>query len=346
MTYVQQQDPTSQRGRPAGRPCIWAICPAYNEAENIPVMYESLQKVAEELADRYDLRFLFVDDCSTDATPQVLDELCARDPRVMSLRLARNSGSYAAITAGFAHFEGDCAVVLAADGQDPPEVIPDLVTAWERGAKVVWAVRGEREGHAGLNLLASRAFYWIMNHFTSCRMPPEGADFLLVDSQVVDALNLMPERSHSVFAMIIWLGFPQSSITYTKRRRVHGRSKWSLAMKAKLALDSFIGYSYFPMRVASALGIASATLGLVYALVVFVHGLVGRSVPGWSSLMVVLLVTAGVQMLILGVLGEYLWRVLEEVRHRPRYVIESTRNLPTRPRTDLLPTVLVDSSET
>jgi dolichol-phosphate mannosyltransferase len=273
----------------------------------------------------------------------VLDELCAKDPRVMSIRLARNSGSYAAITAGFAHFAGDCAIVLAADGQDPPEVIPELIAAWEQGAKVVWAVRGEREGHSGLNLFASRAFYWTMNHFTSCRMPPEGADFLLADSQVVMAFNLMPERSHSVFAMIIWLGFPQSSISYTKSRRLHGRSKWSFGMKIKLAVDSFIGYSYFPMRAASLLGLCSAALGLLYAVVVTIHGLIGISVPGWSSLMVVLLLTAGVQMLILGVLGEYVWRVLEEVRHRPRYVVEAVRNLPGFPRVDLLPAAAVPS---
>ena len=319
-------------------PVVWTISPSYNEAESIPLVYQRLCQVAGQLGDRYQFRFLFVDDCSTDDTPRVLSGLCAEDPRVAFIRLAHNSGSHCAVTAGFAHCDGDCAVILAADGQDPPETIPALLTEWERGGKVVWAVREGREGFGGLSLLSSRLFYWLMRHFALAKMPPEGADFFLVDRQVIFAFNLMPEHSHSVVAMLMWLGFPQSSITYTKERRLHGRSKWTFSRRLKIAIDSFAGYSYVPLRVASLLGVITASLGLIYALVVAINALLGnRAVTGWASLMVVVLITAGVQMLILGVLGEYLWRALEETRRRPRYVIEYGRNLPSEARTDRLP---------
>jgi len=306
---------------------VFVISPTFNEAENIPVLYERLGKIANDLFDRYQFRFLFVDDCSTDGTPRVLAELCSKDPRVAHLRLSRNSGSHAALTAGFAHCDGDCAVVLAADGQDPPETLPALLEEWRRGSKVVWAVRETREGVSRLGVLCSRLFYWIMRRIALAQMPPEGADFFLVDRQVIAALNRMPEHNHSVVAMLMWLGFPQSSIQYTKERRLHGLSKWSFGKRLKLAIDSFAGYSYVPLRAASVLGLTTAALGLLYALFVFVTALFGRPVTGWASLMVVVLTTAGVQMMILGVLGEYLWRVLEETRRRPRYVIESSRNL-------------------
>ena len=306
---------------------VWVICPAFNEAENIPVLYERLGKLANDLFDRYQFRFLFVDDCSSDGTTAVLEGLCARDPRVAYLRLARNSGSHAALTAGFTHCDGDCAVVLAADGQDPPEVLPALLTEWEQGSKVVWAVRESREGVSRASLACSRMFYWIMRRIALPRTPPEGADFFLVDQQVISVLNNMPEHNHSILSMLVWLGFPQSSIRYTKERRLHGRSKWSFGKRLKLAIDSFAGYSYVPLRAASVLGLTTAAVGLLYALFVFVTALFGRAVTGWASLMVVVLTTAGVQMMILGVLGEYVWRVLEEVRGRPRYVIESSRNL-------------------
>lgn len=306
---------------------VCVIIPAYNEAENLPLLYERLRTMAEEQSDRYQFRFLFVDDCSTDGTPRVIEELCARDPRVAFLRLARNSGSHAALMAGFAHCDGDCGAVLAADGQDPPETIPALLAEWERGSKVVWAVRESREGVSWLSLLCSRLFYWIMRRIALAQMPPEGADFFLVDRQVISVLNRMPEHNHSVVAMLMWLGFPQSSIQYTKGQRLRGRSKWTFGKRLKLAIDSFAGYSYVPLRLASVLGLTTATVGLLYATFVFVNALFGRPAAGWSSLMVVVLTTSGVQMMILGVLGEYLWRVLEEARRRPRYVIESSRNL-------------------
>lgn len=308
-------------------PTVCVISPAYNEAENLPLLYERLRGMAEEHAADYQLRFLFVDDCSTDGTPRVLAELCSKDPRVAYLRLSRNSGGHAALTAGFAHCDADCAAVLAADGQDPPETLPALLAEWERGSKIVWAVRESREGVNRLSLLCSRLFYWIMRRIALAQMPPEGADFFLVDRQVIAVLNQMPEHNHSVVAMLMWLGFPQSSIQYTKGQRLRGRSKWTFGKRLKLAIDSLSGYSYVPLRVASVLGLTTAALGLLYALFVFVTALFGRPVTGWASLMVVILTTAGVQMMVLGVLGEYMWRVLEEARRRPRYVIESSRNL-------------------
>jgi dolichol-phosphate mannosyltransferase len=301
---------------------VSVVTPAYNEAENLPLLFERLQAVFSGLA--LDWEWVVVDDHSRDATFDVLSELAGRDKRVRAVRLARNSGSHTAIACGLHRARGDCAVLIAADLQDPPEVLPQLTERWREGAHVVWAVRTNRTGEAVATLGFSRLYYWIMRRVVGiAEMPATGADFLLMDRRVLEAFRRFGESNASVLALITWMGFRQVAIPYDKRARVHGRSGWSLAKKLKLVADSVTSFTYLPIRTMSYAGFAVSLAGFAYAGLVLLNRLRGHPVEGWSSLMVVVLVVGGIQMLMMGVLGEYVWRALDESRRRPRYLIEA-----------------------
>jgi dolichol-phosphate mannosyltransferase len=302
------------------------VVAVYNEEGNLPHLYERIAAL-DWAALGVELELVFVDDHSDDRTPAILRELAARDPRIKVLRFSKNFGSHKAFTAGLEHCTGDAAVILAADLQDPPETIPQLLEQWRAGAKVVWAVRDRREGESALNLALARAYYFLMRRFAEVQPPRAGADFLLVDRQVLDVLKRSPEKHTSLLALIQWMGFRQEYITYAKAERHSGRSKWTLRKKLKLSIDSFVSFSYFPIRLVSTCGIIFAITGFVYATIVAVRALAyGSPVQGWPALMCAVLITSGVQLIMLGVLGEYLWRAFDETRGRPRYIVEERIN--------------------
>jgi glycosyltransferase involved in cell wall biosynthesis len=308
-------------------PVLSVVVAAYNEEGNLPVLYGRVLAL-DWAALGMVPEFVFVDDHSSDRTPEILASIAAKDPRVRVLRFSKNFGSHKAFTAGLEHCSGEAAVILAADLQDPPETIPLLLEKWRAGARVVWAVRGDREGESLATRFFSRFYYLLMRKFAEVRPPRKGADFLLVDRVVVSQLREAPEKHTSLLSLIQWMGFDQAEITYTKAARLSGRSKWTLRKKVKLAIDSFVSFSYFPLRLASASGLVFAFFGFVYAAVIAVRALVlGSPVQGWSSLMCVLLIVSGVQLLMLGIVGEYLWRTFDETRGRPRYIIEKRINL-------------------
>jgi dolichol-phosphate mannosyltransferase len=212
--------------------------------------------------------------------------------------------------------------------QDPPETLPALVAQWRAGAQVVWAVRARREGEKASTVGFARLYYFLMRRVVGLKeMSVTGADFFLLDRRVVDALRPFNETHVSIMALITWMGFRQASITYDKQARIHGHSGWSLDKKLKLALDSITSFSYLPIRLMSYLGFIVSVIGFLYAGVVISNALVGKPPQGWSSLMVVVLIVSGIQMLMMGVLGEYLWRALDEARRRPRYLIEATTEM-------------------
>jgi dolichol-phosphate mannosyltransferase len=303
------------------------VVAAFNEEGNLPLLHERLLAL-DWAALRMEPEFVYVDDHSRDGTPRVLAGLAASDPRVKVLRFSKNFGSHKAFTAGLENCTGDAAVILAADLQDPPETIPLLLAKWTEGARVVWAVRGDREGESLMTRLLSRAYYFLMRRFAEVRPPRKGADFLLVDRLVVDELRAAPEKHTSLLSLIQWMGFDQAEITYTKAARHSGRSNWTFRKKVRLAMDSFVSFSYMPLRLASACGLLFAFSGFLYAAVIAVRAVsLGSPVQGWASLMCVLLIVSGVQLVMLGVLGEYLWRTFDEARGRPRYVIEKRINL-------------------
>lgn len=296
------------------------ITPAYNEADNLEAMYGRL--AAATSAAGLEWEWIVVDDHSDDATFDVTRALAARDPRVRGLRLARNSGSHTAMACGLHHVTGDAAVVLAADLQDPPETLAALVDAWRAGAQVVWAVRRQREGESTRTLGFSRVYYFIMRHLVGMKeMPASGADFFLADRVVIDAFRRFPERHVSVLALVTWMGFRQAFIEYDKQRRHSGRSGWTLAKKVKLVVDSVTGFSHAPIRACSYAGLALMAAGVL----VGAGGLTLVPSLGAGLLLVVALVVGlgGLQLLALGIVGEYVWRALDEARRRPPYLVEA-----------------------
>ena len=306
-------------------PLLSIVVPAFNEAENLPLLYERIRAL-DWKAVGMTFELVIVDDHSTDATPLVIDGLVARDERVKTLRFSRNFGSHAGCTAGLEAATGAAAVVLAADLQDPPETIPDLVGEWRRGSAIVWAVRGEREGENWQTRTTARIFYALIKRLTRMEMPPNGADFFLLDRAVLEALRATPERNTSLVAQIQWLGFNHSSFVYTKQARATGRSKWTLAKRLKLSIDWIVGFSYYPIRLMSAVGILFVCVGFLYALLLIARRFIFVvPVEGWTSLISVVLITSGVQLVMLGVLGEYLWRSFDASRRRPRFIIERRR---------------------
>ena len=305
------------------KPLISVILSTYNEEGNIPLLYQRLCSVESEMLE-YDFEFIFIDDCSKDMTPDILAELRKSDDRVVIIRFARNCGAHAADAAGLHFCRGDLAIVMAADLQDPPEIIiPKTIEQWKKGYKVVWGVREKRKGESFFVLLFSRLYYFCMNLLSDIEQPPTGADTLLVDRIVIDEFNKSPEKNSSNLMLIAWLGFPQTSISYVKEARHAGQSKWTISKKIKLSLDSLISFSYIPIRGMSLLGIICAMLGGIYGMHIFINAFFNKiPVEGWCSTMIVILIIGGIQMIMMGMLGEYLWRTYDETRGRPRYVIE------------------------
>ncbi len=305
------------------KPEVTIVIPVYNEEACLHALFERLEGWLAEVTG-FTAQVLFVDDHSADATPALLKEACEHHADWRYLRLASNSGSHIAIFAGLEYNQSDCAVFLAADLQDPPELIGEMVEKWKAGHQVVWAVREKREGVPASEMLFANVFYGLMNRFSTITVPPKGSDFALVDNQVVLALRQSMSASPYLMGEIARLGFSQDKISYTKAERSAGETKWNLSRKLQLVADAFTGFSFVPIRLMSYLGMAASVVGLLYAVVVVLNKiLIGGPVDGWSSLMVVVLLMGGFQMTMLGVLGEYLWRTLEESRQRPKYFVES-----------------------
>jgi dolichol-phosphate mannosyltransferase len=298
------------------------VSPVYHNAASLPDLLDRLQQLAlRNPGDRFE--FVFVDDGSRDSSFAVLHALAEQEPRLRVVKLSRNFGSNAALLAGLSHARGDVIAAIAADLQDPPELIHDMLTCWRQGRKVVLAARTSREDPPLTAWLAA-VFYFLFRRFAIKGMPPGGFDFFLLDRQVCDLITSIQESNAYLMGLILWLGFDPIVLPYHRGQRAkrYGRSMWTLAGKLKYFADSFVAFSYVPVRAASLLGIALSAVGLGYALAVIVARLRGLQPAGWASLMVVLLVVSGMQLLMTGILGEYLWRNLEETRRRPRFIVE------------------------
>ena len=292
------------------------LTPAYNEAANLEAVYERLTAAMQAL--EMDWEWVIVDDHSRDDTFGVIERLAAADERVRGVRLSRNSGSHVAITCGLHRVRGDAAVMMAADLQDPPEVIGAMLAEWRKGTRVVWATRRVRPGekaHAGLATI----YYWIMRRVVGMtEMPERGADFFLIDRLAIDAFRQCDERNVSVLALITWLGFPQAVIEYDKQPRAAGVSGWTLARKVKLVVDSVTAFSDLPVRLCAYAGGVLFVAGVAGVVAGFAAAPGGRSVA-IAGLVVTM---TGVQLVGLGIIGAYVWRGLDEARGRPAYFVE------------------------
>lgn len=299
------------------------VVPVYHNAPSLPELLDKFRDLARRNSNDT-FEFVFVDDGSKDDSFAVLSRLSATEPRMRLVKLSRNFGSNPALMAGLEHARGDVVAAIAADLQDPPELIHDMLGRWRDGKKVVLAARSTRDD-PGLTSLMADTFYGLFRRFAIAAMPKRGFDFFVLDRQVCDLIKHTREANVYLMGLILWLGFDPAVVYYHRKEREKrfGRSMWTFAKKLKYFADSFVAFSYAPIRAASLLGMLISTAGTVYAAVIVLMWLIGDvAVPGWASLMVVLLVVSGVQLMIMGILGEYLWRNLDETRRRPRFIVE------------------------
>ena len=292
----------------------------------------------EELAERFYERvcaalgstpfeLVIVDDGSTDRTPEILDRLAANDPRLRIVTLSRAFGHQTALTAGLDHATGDAVVMIDADLQDPPEVIPELLAHWQRGSDVVYAVRSARAGESRFKLVTAKWFYRLISKLSSIELQENSGDFRLMDRRALQALLSMRERNRYLRGMTVWVGFTQSSVTYDRDARYAGETKYTLKKMIKFALDAVSSFSHVPLQFATVLGFIISVAAFALIPVIVVLRIVGSYLPGFGSLTIAILLLGGVQLITLGILGEYVGRIYDEVKGRPLYFVRSRRNL-------------------
>jgi glycosyltransferase involved in cell wall biosynthesis len=297
------------------------VIAAYNEAQALPGMHERLARVLD--ATGLHAQVIYVDDGSRDATWRVLCEIAAADSRVQLLRLSRNFGKELALTAGLDRAEGDAVLVLDADGQDPPELLPEFLAKWREGFDVVYGRRSSRAGESWLKRITAGGFYRILNKLSQTSIPADTGDFRLMSRRVVEALRGLRERQRFMKGLFAWVGYPQVAIDYQREARIAGRSKFNYWRLWNFALEGITGFSTAPLRVATYLGMGTSLLAFGYGGWVIVRTLMrGDPVPGWPSMMAVVLFLGGVQLMALGVIGEYLGRLYLEAKQRPLYLVQ------------------------
>ena len=309
-----------------GQTLISVVVPVFNEAGNLRPLHEAVIRHVEGLAVAVEM--LFVDDGSTDDSMAVLRRLSAEDPRVKVVSLSRNFGHQCALSAGMEFASGDAVIVMDADLQHPPELIPEMVALWREGVQVVYTVREDGDDLGLWKRWTSATFYRLFNAISDVPIVPGAADFRLMDRSVVQCLVAMPERSRFLRGMVTWLGFRQQGLRYRARARLSGRSKYSWRKMLSLALEGATSFSSKPLRVAGFLGLAAALAGLPYAVwAIYARCFTDVAVPGWASLLVAVLFLGGVQLMSIGVIGEYIGRIYVEVKGRPVYLARELVNL-------------------
>ncbi len=300
---------------------VSVVVPVYYNEGSLPLLHLRLSACAT-LETNYTFEFIFVDDGSGDNSFQVLQEISRKDSRVQVIKLVRNFGSTNAQLAGIRYATGDAVVVIAADLQDPPELIHDMLPRWKQGIRMVFAARAQRGDPLSTRLPAA-VFNIMFRRFALKNYPKGGFDCFLIDRQVVNVVIQCAEKNTHLPGLLIWSGFEYELIYYHRQERKHGKSRWNLTRKMKYFADAFTAFSYLPLRLCSALGILLAFVGLLYSFILLSFKLIGNiPVEGWTSLMVVVLITTGIQLLMLGIVGEYLWRNFDQSRHRPLYLVD------------------------
>lgn len=294
------------------------VVPVLDEAN---VVDELIARVATAL-EGIEWELVVVDDGSTDQTADRVRAAAARDPRVHMVRLSRRFGHQAALTAGLDHASGDVVVTMDGDLQDPPELIPELIEAWRRGADVVHAVRRRRAGEPRWRMAAIRSFYRLFSRVAGVEVVANAGDFRLLDRRAVDALAALPERNRFVRGLSVWIGYEQATVSYDRDARYAGDTKYPLGRLFELALDGIISFSRTPLRIAAVLGALASLVALIAIPVVVILKVVGNYVPGIASITVVVLLLGGIQLLTLGIIGEYVGRSYEEAKRRPIYLVE------------------------
>jgi polyisoprenyl-phosphate glycosyltransferase len=299
------------------------VAPVLNEEDTVEEFYG---RVCGALAGM-DFELVLIDDGSSDRTPAILDQLASSDPRVHVVVLSRNFGFQAAVTAGLDHAHGDAVVTIDADLQDPPELIPELLDQWRRGSDVVYAVREAREGESWLKLTTSRWFTRVFNRLAGLDIQAGVGDFRLLDRRVVDVLHAMPERARFMRGMTVWVGYTQSAVAYRRDPRYAGTTSYRWRTLVRISLDALSSFSHAPLQLATLLGFAVSFLAFLGIPYVVINRLAGFYVEGVSTLLFAVLILGGIQLITLGIVGEYVSRIYDEVKRRPLYVVRARRNV-------------------
>jgi glycosyltransferase involved in cell wall biosynthesis len=298
------------------------VVPVYNEQESVPELYRRLTAALSDVVRSFEI--LLVDDGSNDRSWEIVCELAARDARVKGLSFSRNFGHQMAFTAGLDHASGDAVVIMDADLQDPPELLPQLVARWREGYDVVYAVRARRAGETAFKLFTAAVFYRLLRRITRVDIPVDTGDFRLMSRKAVEAFRRMPERHRFTRGMVAWLGFRQVGVSYARAARHAGETKYPLRKMLRLASDGITSFSYIPLQVASWAGLAVSALASLAVVAALAVRLGGGRMPAWAIVAAALALLGGLQLVAVGLLGEYVGRVLDEVKGRPLYLVRET----------------------
>ncbi|MDQ6744709.1 MAG: glycosyltransferase family 2 protein [Actinomycetota bacterium] len=299
------------------------VAPVYNEELLIDEFYARVCTALEGL----DFELVLVDDGSGDGTAVALDRLAAADPRVHVVYLSRNFGHQTALTAGLDHAVGEAVVMLDADLQDPPELIPKMLDHWQTGCDVVYAVREQREGESVFKLATARWFYSLFDKLAQVELQHNSGDFRLLDRRALDALLAMRERNRFLRGMTVWVGYRQAAVPYSRDSRYAGETKYTLGKMLRFSLDAISSFSHRPLQLASLLGFLISTLAFVAIPVVVILRVLGSYLPGFGALTIAVLLLGGIQLIAIGIIGEYVGRIYDEVKGRPLYLVKGRRNM-------------------
>jgi polyisoprenyl-phosphate glycosyltransferase len=299
------------------------VAPVYNEEATIDEFYARVCAALDGLL----FELVLVDDGSTDGSPATLDRLATTDPRVRIVYLSRNFGHQTALTAGLDHARGGAVVMLDADLQDPPELIPRMLDHWRAGCDVVYAVREQREGESRFKLTTARWFYALFDKLAQVDLQHNSGDFRLLDRRALDALLSMRERNRFLRGMTVWVGYTQAAVPYRRDSRYAGETKYTIAKMLRFSLDAISSFSHRPLQLATLLGFLISTLAFVAIPVVIVLRIVGSYLPGFGAVTITVLLLGGIQLITIGIIGEYVGRIYDEVKGRPLYLVRARRNM-------------------
>jgi len=311
-------------GEPRRLSLFSVVAPVYNEDATIEEFYARVCAALDTLP----FELVLVDDGSSDGTPMKLEALAANDPRVRVVYLSRNFGHQTALTAGLDHARGDAVVMLDADLQDPPEVITTMLDHWRAGCDVVYAVREQRDGESRFKLSTARWFYRLFDKLAQVELQQNSGDFRLLDRRPLDALLSMRERNRFLRGMTVWVGYTQAAVPYHRDPRYAGETKYTLPRMLRFSLDAISSFSHRPLQLATLLGFLISTLAFIAIPVVAVLRILGSYLPGFSAVTILILLLGGIELIAIGIIGEYVGRIYDEVKGRPLYLVRARRNMP------------------
>ena len=307
---------------------ISIVIPMYYEEQVAEECYKRVTKVLKGI-ENYDYEIIFINDGSKDKTLEILEKISDKDKKVKIISFSRNFGHQSAVTAGLKYVTGDAIVIMDADLQDPPELIPDMLKKWEEGYEVIYGKRKTREGESAFKLLTAKAFYTTLNKLSDVEIPKDTGDFRLVDRKVVDVINSLPEHNKFLRGLFSWVGFKQYAYEYERKERFAGKTKYPLKKMIKLAQDGILSFSTKPLKIVGGLGILSVIISiliLIYSIISYACNL-NSLTPGWTSLMCTMTFLGGVILISLWMIGEYIARIYDETKQRPQYIVDKTINI-------------------